>query len=489
MISIKFQKVQIIGLLDDLQMTYEGNQLSSMRDNASRMAYAGATDFDGVAGQEYPLTYNDAGSLTSDASRRIARIDYDCLNNPVRIQFTDGNVTRYVYSATGEKLRVIYQTAVPNITVAIGSARELMPSEILYTDSTDYLLGGALTLRNGKIDKYLFDEGYCQAESLNATQDNFMFYYYDRDHLGNVRQVTKAAGSTGTVVQTMNYYPFGAQFCDGSAASGDMQPYKYNGKEFDKMHGLNTYDYGARQYNPITARWDRVDPLAEKYYGVSPYVYCTNNPVMLVDSDGLFPIGIVKIRHERTYMVTGTSITGTIMTTKAQTTYYNFTESAAHLLSLVSGISEKHIRKVRLEEFGGQLKNNCITLGSSPEKTRILVSPTYFDESNMSSEQYYDWWFREFSHEVGHIKQINRDQNSGQYILKTIYGYIKTMSHDEAPREKEAEQGSIAYRDFRNFVKNEFKTDLTTLFVDEKSEEKKIKQLDIWWNSYINQGR
>ena len=35
------------------------------------------------------------------------------------------------------------------------------------------------------------------------------------------------------------------------------QPYKYNGKELDKMHGLNTYDYGARQYNPVTARWDR----------------------------------------------------------------------------------------------------------------------------------------------------------------------------------------------------------------------------------------
>ena len=41
---------------------------------------------------------------------------------------------------------------------------------------------------------------------------------------------------------------------------------KVNGKEFDGMHGLNTYDYGTRQYNPITARWDRVDPLAEKYY-------------------------------------------------------------------------------------------------------------------------------------------------------------------------------------------------------------------------------
>ena len=279
------------GLVDDLRMTYEGNQLASVFDNVWRLPYAGATDFDGVAGQEYPLTYNGAGALVSDASRRITRIDYDCLNNPVRIQFTDGNVTKYVYSATGEKLRVIYQTAVPNISVAIGSTRELMPSEILFTDSTDYLLGGALTMRNGRIDKYQFEEGYCQATQYNATQDNFTFLYYDKDHLGNVRQVTKASNSTGTVVQTMNYYPFGAQFCDGSATS-DVQPYKYNGKELDKMHGLNTYDYGARQYNPITARWDRPDPLAEKYYPYSPYVYCLNNPIRLIDPDGrdIYPV-------------------------------------------------------------------------------------------------------------------------------------------------------------------------------------------------------
>ena len=224
--------------------------------------------------------------LCLNKGRRIARIDYDMMNNPVRIQFTNGNVTKYVYSATGEKLRVIYQTAVPNISVAIGSTRELMQSEILFTDSTDYLLGGALTMRNGRIDKYQFEEGYCQATQYNATQDNFTFLYYDKDHLGNVRQVTKASNSTGTVVQTMNYYPFGAQFCDGSAATSDFQQYKYNGKELDKMHGLNTYDYGARQYNPITARWDRMDPLAEKYYSISPYAYCAGNPVKYVDPDG-----------------------------------------------------------------------------------------------------------------------------------------------------------------------------------------------------------
>ena len=276
------------GLVDDLHLTYAGNMLTSVRDNASRQSYAGATDFDGVTGREYPLTYDDAGSLTSDAGRKIARIEYDCRNNPVRIQFTDGNVTRYVYSAAGEKLRAIYQTAVPNITVAIGSSRELTPSEIQYADSMDYLLGGSLTLKNGRIDRYQFEEGYCRAEKYanNASQDRFTFCYYSRDHLGNIRQVTEADGThSGKIIQKINYYPFGAEFCDGSTYSS-VQPYKYNGKEFDRMHGLNTYDYGARQYNPVTARWDRVDPQAEKYYSTSPYAYCANNPVRFIDPDG-----------------------------------------------------------------------------------------------------------------------------------------------------------------------------------------------------------
>lgn len=75
------------------------------------------------------------------------------------------------------------------------------------------------------------------------------------------------------------------QFCDGTKNYLD-QKHKYNGKEYDKMHGLNTYDYGARQYNPVTARWDRMDQLCEKYYGVSPYVYCHDNPVNKFDPDG-----------------------------------------------------------------------------------------------------------------------------------------------------------------------------------------------------------
>lgn len=43
---------------------------------------------------------------------------------------------------------------------------------------------------------------------------------------------------------------------------------------------------GSRYYNPATALWLGVDPLASKYPGVSPYVYCVSNPVKYVDPDG-----------------------------------------------------------------------------------------------------------------------------------------------------------------------------------------------------------
>ena len=92
------------------------------------------------------------------------------------------------------------------------------------------------------------------------------------DKMGNIQQVT-------------NYYPFGTPIHDLSN-NPEFQPFKYNGKELDVMHGLNTLDYGARQYNPVLPVWDRVDPLAEKNYGVSPYAYCNNDPVNKIDPNG-----------------------------------------------------------------------------------------------------------------------------------------------------------------------------------------------------------
>jgi RHS repeat-associated protein len=53
-----------------------------------------------------------------------------------------------------------------------------------------------------------------------------------------------------------------------------------------KSAGSPYLDFGARLYDPRTAVWLCQDPMAEKYYSISPYAYCAGNPVNLVDLDG-----------------------------------------------------------------------------------------------------------------------------------------------------------------------------------------------------------
>jgi uncharacterized protein RhaS with RHS repeats len=43
----------------------------------------------------------------------------------------------------------------------------------------------------------------------------------------------------------------------------------------------------ARGYDPAVGRFMTIDPLAEKYYSVSPYAYCGNNPINRVDPTGM----------------------------------------------------------------------------------------------------------------------------------------------------------------------------------------------------------
>ena len=47
------------------------------------------------------------------------------------------------------------------------------------------------------------------------------------------------------------------------------------------------YYFGARYYDPsLSGLFLSVDPMADKYPSISPYVYCAWNPVKLVDPDG-----------------------------------------------------------------------------------------------------------------------------------------------------------------------------------------------------------
>lgn len=266
------------GPIDNLKINYNGNQLQSASDAAVALTYNGSFDFKDDTSSSIEYTYDANGRLTSDANRGIALIEYDGYDNPHRIQFTNGNVTSYVYSAAGEKLRTVWLTAVPNVTVAIGGRKELTPSLILSSDTTDYV--GGFIYSNGKVSRLQFDGGYCSFPDGNIGRT--FIHYYDFDHQGNIRALVS---ENGTKEQITHYYPFGGIIPDIST-NQTLQPYKYNGKELDRMHGLDTYDYGARQYNPLIGVWDKPDAYSEKYYNVNPYVYCMNNPVNYIDPDG-----------------------------------------------------------------------------------------------------------------------------------------------------------------------------------------------------------
>lgn len=121
------------------------------------------------------------------------------------------------------------------------------------------------------LKQVLIDGGY-----VTFSGSTPVYHYYLKDHLGNNRVVCSASG---TVEQINHYYPFGGLF--GESTSGDTQRFKYKGKELDRMHGFDWYDYGARHMDGM--RFTTIAPLAEKDYATSPYAYCVDNPMIPQD--------------------------------------------------------------------------------------------------------------------------------------------------------------------------------------------------------------
>ena len=120
--------------------------------------------------------------------------------------------------------------------------------------------------------------GYGYVPADTAHHEDIFFYH--TDHLGSTSYITDAKAN---VAQFDAYLPYGELLVDEHSSTEEM-PYKFNGKELDQETGL--YYYGARYMNPRTSLWYGVDPLAEKYPNIGGYVYCTSNPVTLIDPDG-----------------------------------------------------------------------------------------------------------------------------------------------------------------------------------------------------------
>ena len=239
------------GMIDNLTLTLNGNQLNRVDDAVAASTYNGGFEFKNGANAADEYSYDANGNLTKDLNKGISGITYNFLNLPNVVTFSDGSTITYTYGADGTKLRTVHK---------IGST----------TTTTDYC--GNVVYENGVQKLLLTEEGY-------VTLSDSKYHYYLKDHQGNNRVVIS---QSGTVEETSHYYPFGGVF----ASAGNVQPYKYNGKELDTKKGLNWYDYGARHYDAVLGRFITVDALYDKHFKVSPYVYCGNEPVGRIDPDG-----------------------------------------------------------------------------------------------------------------------------------------------------------------------------------------------------------
>ena len=297
-------------VIDMLTISYNGNQKTNIFNE-----YGGSTLSSGYPGVTGSLTYNQNGAVISDTGRGIATIRYNMRNLPDTVQFTNGNAIYYTYDGSGMKLQTKHITVKPNlaspITVAVGQVRPLTQSETQSVLTTDYI--GNNIIENSELKMILFPGGYIRRMMVGDPKEGYdclhLYHYYLKDYLGNNRDVIRSedGAANWTHIQRTEYTPFGVSFQQkvGDAAA---QSYKFGGKEIDRMYNLNYYDFQARFYDPSLTSFLTIDPLAEKYPGISPYAYCANNPVRNIDPDGKSTY--VADNKDGTYTVVGGKIDG-----------------------------------------------------------------------------------------------------------------------------------------------------------------------------------
>jgi RHS repeat-associated protein len=130
--------------------------------------------------------------------------------------------------------------------------------------------------------KRFFAQGEQRRNEKLGTMEAF---YYTRDHLGSVREVTDASGELRA---RYDYDVWG----NSVTVNGDMSlDFGYTGQYFHALSGLNLFLY--RPYNPPLGRWLSRDPIGEAG-GLNLYGYVENNPVNLTDPLGL----LVEVYYE-----------------------------------------------------------------------------------------------------------------------------------------------------------------------------------------------
>ena len=302
------------GMIDEMNWFYEGNRVVEITDMVGEQGRYDMKEYRDYNHNGLDYFYDSNGNMTADLDRDIVAIRYNLLNQPDTVQFRNGSAIVNYYTADGKRTGSKYLTPLTTVVIPAGqtfgstSGTAAMSSHVtarrgsLEYAGADFESDTLIRIHNG--------DGY-----LDCSEQDFR--YFVRDYQGNIRtvygsalknlkfiEIDKPPRHLATVpfdwfdrgdmqyielqktvtYQRMQYYPFGLPY--EAHYQPEEQPYKYGGKEFIELHGYDSYDFDARMYYPALCRFMTMDPLCEKYYSISPYAYCNNNPVKYIDSDG-----------------------------------------------------------------------------------------------------------------------------------------------------------------------------------------------------------
>ena len=250
-----------------LAYSYNGNLLRNISNS-------------GTSGGGGSFTHDTNGNLTRDGLSTLD-IDYNDRNLTSRISSGGATLAEYEYLADGTKLRALDG----------GGNGYQYRGSLIYTQTAGQTGSPAITL-----DCAVTSAGRIARETSAAGTVSYRPLIHLRDHLGSVRAVID--GDTGAVVEASDYYPFGKRITPPpvaepveatSQSATSPNRWHFSGKESQSFLYANIplLDFGARMYNQTIARWTASDPMSEKYYGISPYVYCLGNPISIIDPNGM----------------------------------------------------------------------------------------------------------------------------------------------------------------------------------------------------------
>jgi RHS repeat-associated protein len=249
------KKGNSFGEIDYLTYTYAGNRLSSVHDNVTS-SYE--VDFFKRGSGAY--TYHPNGALNSDENEQITNIVYNTyLNLPEEITLTGGRWIRYTYDGDGKLIKTQYNTG----------------------EVWEYVEG--FVFKNGQPYQVGIPEGRAILEG-----STWKLEYDIKDHLGNTRVSFREGVGGAELRAKTDFDPWGVRLNGTGAVNSYQNRFELQGKEKEMTFGLNRIDFGARVYNPTIGRWDKSDPASEMYYSYSSFNYVLNNPLSLVDPNGMW---------------------------------------------------------------------------------------------------------------------------------------------------------------------------------------------------------